>query len=394
MRCLAVTQIIPAFRFFAVVAVSRIIPDSLRKPFGMTRCFRDRTSFARLFNVRFSMVASFWSVVSQLVAAICLAQISSPTAPTDERMGTNEAESTFTQDVSLNRRVADHELPCFSTETNSFLPSYPVSQTLDMEVLSDAQGDSPKHDHDEEVLGFGKTRDDDRAIADKETINDGEVFNSLDYAMLTIQYTFSSDADFPILIFCQNGEQTSEGYFKSQTQALSENIVVMPQKTDVAEHPYAEPVVSRSLEDIINRPMSAIRLGAARVPVTADGESLKTPLGISEHQNARIIENHYIAIPWTIARPPIFTYPIKYQPLYFEDPNLERCGATYGCLTEFSSIAHMGIRIPLLPYLMASDSPHECVRALPDCPTCCRFGMDAYVAEATASSDRVRRTLR
>jgi len=348
-----------------------------------------RTSFARLFNVRFSMVAGFWSVVSQLAAAICMIQISSPTALTDETTGTNEPEYAFTQDVSSNRRVADQKLPYFSIETNALVPSYRVSQAPDMGVISNAQADSPRHQHDEKFSDFGNTRDAKRAIADDETMTEREVFKSLDYAMLTTQYTFSPDADLPFVMFCQNGEQTSEVHFASHTQELSEDIAVMPQDTDVAEHPYAEPDVSQSLQDIINRPMSGIRLGAARVPVTAHGESLKTPLGMGEHQNARIIVNHYIANPWTIARPPNFTYPIKYQPLYFEDPNLERCGATYGCLTEFSSIAHMGMRIPLLPYLMSSNSPHECVRALPDCPTCCRFGMDAYVPPPTAKATAI-----
>ncbi len=72
------------------------------------------------------------------------------------------------------------------------------------------------------------------------------------------------------------------------------------------------------------------------------------------------------------------TYPICYQPLYFEDPNLERCGQTKGCLTELCSIACFAGRIPALPYLMTAQSPHQCVRALPDCPACHRFGRDAY----------------
>lgn len=72
------------------------------------------------------------------------------------------------------------------------------------------------------------------------------------------------------------------------------------------------------------------------------------------------------------------TIPIQHKPLYFEDPNLERCGVAHGCFTEIVSVAHFAGRIPALPYLMGVNPPCTCVNANPDCPACHQFGTDAY----------------
>ncbi len=335
------------------------------------------------------MIASIWSVASQHAAAICLLLISSPTPLADGSQRTSFPVSTITQNDASARQSVEQDLPHFSIEATPLILSRRASQILDTAATSVAHDDSEKHQPADDVPEFGNTRGDDITIVDKKITAQAEVFTSLDYAVLTPQYTFSSDTDLPFLSLNLASGQTTEILLASWTEDASDDVAVSPQANIEVPQPDAESVGSQALQDIINRPMSAIRLGAALEPVTAKGDALKTPEGISEHQNSRAIETHYIAAPWTIARPPNFTYPIKYQPLYFEDPNLERCGASYGCLTEFSSIAHMGMRIPLIPYLMASNSPHECVRALPDCPTCCRFGMDAYIPQPTAKATAV-----
>ena len=335
------------------------------------------------------MVASFWTLISQLAAAICLPLISNPTAPTEQMPGAEAAESAVVEDAPSLRQPVDQDLPRFSIETTPVIRNRPASQALDIAITSDSRDDSEKHQPDAEMLAIGNTSGDGSTMAVENTTTRGDVFISLDYAVLTPEFTFSSDTDLPFLTLNRDCWPTSKVLLASLTQEASEEFPVTAQVNGAVPQPDAESVGSQALQDIINRPVSAIRLGAALLPVTAKGDTLKTPEGIGEHQSSRIIETHYIAAPWTIARPPNFSHPIKYQPLYFEDPNLERCGATYGCLTEFSSIAHMGMRIPMLPYLMASNSPHECVRALPDCPTCCRFGMDAYVPRPTAKATAV-----
>jgi hypothetical protein len=52
------------------------------------------------------------------------------------------------------------------------------------------------------------------------------------------------------------------------------------------------------------------------------------------------------------------------NPLYFEEPNLERYGYQFGCLQPAVSAAHFFATIPLLPYKMVVHPPHECVYSL------------------------------
>ncbi len=53
-----------------------------------------------------------------------------------------------------------------------------------------------------------------------------------------------------------------------------------------------------------------------------------------------------------------------HKPLYFEDVALERYGHTWGLLQPVVSGAHFFAALPLLPYKMGVDHPHECIYAL------------------------------
>ncbi|MEZ6059148.1 MAG: hypothetical protein R3C19_02185 [Planctomycetaceae bacterium] len=75
------------------------------------------------------------------------------------------------------------------------------------------------------------------------------------------------------------------------------------------------------------------------------------------------------------------TYPFQCHPLYFEDPNLERCGQSNGCLTTLGSAVHFYSLIAVTPYLTTVDHPRDCVRTLPDCPTCHEFAPEDYLPE-------------
>ncbi len=69
---------------------------------------------------------------------------------------------------------------------------------------------------------------------------------------------------------------------------------------------------------------------------------------------------------------------LEHNPLYFEDPDLERCGRSKGCLTSAWSSVHFVSTIAMSPLLVARQCPNSCVTALPDCPSCTSFGPDAY----------------
>ena len=49
-----------------------------------------------------------------------------------------------------------------------------------------------------------------------------------------------------------------------------------------------------------------------------------------------------------------------YQPLYFEDVNLERYGRSWGCLQPFVSAVHFYSKIPALPYMVFARPARRC----------------------------------
>jgi hypothetical protein len=54
-----------------------------------------------------------------------------------------------------------------------------------------------------------------------------------------------------------------------------------------------------------------------------------------------------------------------HKPLYFEDEQLERYGHSWPpCCQPFVSGAHFFTRLPVLPYCMGVEPPHECIYAL------------------------------
>jgi hypothetical protein len=77
-------------------------------------------------------------------------------------------------------------------------------------------------------------------------------------------------------------------------------------------------------------------------------------------------------------RPNRNTHAFVHRPLYYEDPNLERCGQGHGCLTTAVSTVHFVTAIAFTPYLTGATHPTECVQSLPDCPTCHSFDCTAY----------------
>ncbi len=147
--------------------------------------------------------------------------------------------------------------------------------------------------------------------------------------------------------------------------------------TDDVETPNSE-TASVAYEELF-RPLSSVTLANAASTAAIDGTLLTPPVT----QVGPFFDSHgqttWTTGDWIGIRPQRNTFPICYRPLYFEDPNLERCGRSHGCLTELASAAHFFGRIPALPYLLTANCPGKCVRALPDCPSCHEFGCDAYL---------------
>jgi hypothetical protein len=207
------------------------------------------------------------------------------------------------------------------------------------------------------------------------------VYSYLNYVTMSCVSALDDPDQFPARLFFFVSSQQSENApgvsDENSSDAPGENIST----TEKSSSSFA----SR------RRPLTSIRLADSIVQLDESGQPLAKPEDSNPQQTSSVpAEHHYVPAPWHRSHASRNTYPIRYRPLYFEDPNMERCGQTGGCLTEVKSIAHFAGRIPLLPYMMASDSPHKCVRALPDCPTCQQFGPDAYLPKPTVKAIAVQ----
>ena len=80
--------------------------------------------------------------------------------------------------------------------------------------------------------------------------------------------------------------------------------------------------------------------------------------------------------PWTASRD---SFAFHHNPLWFEDPNLERCGRGFRNFSSMASVVHFSGNIAILPYRMTAEPAYSCVRTLPDCTVCQRYGCDAYL---------------
>lgn len=137
-------------------------------------------------------------------------------------------------------------------------------------------------------------------------------------------------------------------------------------------------VKAKSLPDIVKCcPLSTISLSKASATESLKNETLPVPPNEAaeylKSQGTQFAESSY-AVP--VMRHAESVY---YQPLYFEDPNLERCGAGHGIATELVSAVRFFGRAPLIPYMVGSQNPHQCVRSLGDCTVCQRYGKSAYL---------------
>lgn len=137
------------------------------------------------------------------------------------------------------------------------------------------------------------------------------------------------------------------------------------------------------LPEIVNCcPLSTITLSQATADVSLKDELLPVP----RNEAAIYLENHGVQIARPVVGAPSLRHPqaVCYQPLYFEDPNLERCGAGHGLATELASAVRFFGRAPLIPYMVGSQDPHRCVMSLGDCEVCQRYGKGAYLPPLNA----------
>lgn len=127
-------------------------------------------------------------------------------------------------------------------------------------------------------------------------------------------------------------------------------------------------------------PIDAKPIGAVRADIRIrtfddEGEPLEVPADLAGpvFREMPPLDPYRVDVVWMECSLAPFPYQFCHQPLYFEDPNLERCGLAHGCCQPLFSAAHFFGTIPLLPYKMGTQHPRELVAATPDCPPGCRY---------------------
>lgn len=110
--------------------------------------------------------------------------------------------------------------------------------------------------------------------------------------------------------------------------------------------------------------------------------STKLPQSQAAEYFEGLIPAKYLAQPIvTVRRPNRYPHEFVHNPLYFEDPNLERCGKSCSYWTSAKSAGLFALQTAALPVTLCKTPPRSCMPTLGDCPTCHTFNSDAYFRE-------------
>ncbi len=153
-----------------------------------------------------------------------------------------------------------------------------------------------------------------------------------------------------------------------------------------AEVPNPEPApedapIENQVQDLF-QPLNAVHVAGHSstppvLPDDAEMGSLAHPDDLSVTYHDEGVPGYYMTVGYGIRRAPRNTHRFYAHPLFFEDPNLERCGRSNGGTTTACSVVHFASRVALSPILMLRSHPCDCVCMLPDCPTCYKFPCNA-----------------
>ena len=161
----------------------------------------------------------------------------------------------------------------------------------------------------------------------------------------------------------------------------------VPEKSQVTNAPHEiEPEVAPPSDEVLAelKPVRSIEIRKAiQIPALADMDNpqLREPPDQAQAYLRKLKRQPYKF--WPVYRDPWVanrdSYAFHHNPLWFEDPNLERCGRGCGHVTSVSSFVQFSANIAILPYRMTAQPSCSCVRTLPDCTVCQKFGYDAYL---------------
>jgi len=117
----------------------------------------------------------------------------------------------------------------------------------------------------------------------------------------------------------------------------------------------------------LNRPLHGIHVGFPASP----GAYPVSPAASQDQEMIPVLI--WAGDGWLEPRPARYTVPFSYQPLYYEEPNLERCGVGYGFLQPLFSSAAFVKNTITLPYHLITQPPRSEVPTPGDCFPSPRF---------------------
>jgi hypothetical protein len=141
----------------------------------------------------------------------------------------------------------------------------------------------------------------------------------------------------------------------------------------VAPSTVSDPLMNAQLNELRQ---SILQVDPLRPSIPEENEKTPQLVPDPDDNNPRIyMESH--SWPWfQTNRDPL---PFYHDPLYFEEPNLERCGKNHGVFQPLVSAGHFYGRIPLLPVMLVTQRPCEKVYSLKDCRSCQEFDKHTFM---------------
>lgn len=165
--------------------------------------------------------------------------------------------------------------------------------------------------------------------------------------------------------------------------SLSEGRLIAQAESKDGYNPPAAPESDDPMDQVesLFPPLSAISVtGTSTDP--RETEITNYPKNLAAAHMETLIPGEYVMGPVVgVSAPSRYPLCFQHNPLYFEDPNLERCGVSHGCFTTTYSASRFLTRTVALPYLVVATPPKTCMATLGDCPTCASFDTDAYLRE-------------
>lgn len=179
------------------------------------------------------------------------------------------------------------------------------------------------------------------------------------------------------------GDRTLSSMVRQVAMTLSEEEIPRPTGTPFAA--VQDRSDSSRFDRLINKPVNSIRIEA-----WPEGDGAPKNLAADYHRQSEIFVS---ASGVDIPLPSRYTIGFRHRPLYFEQPNLERCGRSFGYFQNVVSGAQFFANTVILPYHMKKDPPQCTVLTRGDCQCgqkfpcpCNPFPLDApaLITEAAA----------